>query len=68
MNKEQLLSWSAADYKALDLFCKKNGISGFQVGNVNPKIALAMLKKQVQESKENNTTEVFNSEKTLLFG
>jgi len=68
MNNEQLLSWSAADYKALESFCKKNGISGFQVGNVNPKIALAMLKRQVQESNEDNTTESFNSKKTLLLG
>ena len=44
--------WPSEDIKALEDFCKRNGIIGFRVGKLNPKTALSMLKKQVGDFSE----------------
>lgn len=39
--------WPSEDISTLESFCRKNGIIGFNCGKMNPKAALALLKKQV---------------------
>ena len=39
--------WPAADVKALEDFCAKHGILGYNCGRMSPIAALSMLKKQL---------------------
>ena len=46
------VEYDPEDIKALEDFCKKNGIVGFSAGKMNPKAALRMLKQQVGSAED----------------
>lgn len=60
------IEYSNNDIKELEDFCRKNGIIGFNCGNMHPKMALKILKSKmgIPHVEEYNT----NNNKKIILG
>jgi hypothetical protein len=65
VNKKEMSHTNEDDIYNLQEFCRTHGIFGFNLGNIDPKVALKLLKSQmgIQENPSNQ-----NSKKNLLLG
>jgi hypothetical protein len=64
-------TWPEKDVKALEDFCAKHGILGFNCGKMSPIAALSMIKRKLgidEPSIYNQYTETLNQKKTIMHG